>query len=106
MFLKGLYSVDNTSISLFDRRFVHCKIHDRESILTHLENRETYKGVIGKIRRKLLGQSFMEMLKQHVVQGYCTSKLGATKALVYEPIPMIYRGCVSLVSGQRAWATN
>ena len=48
---------------------------------------------------------FFPALKDLVTVGYFTSKLGATKAVRYDPVPGAYRGCVPLSQIGRAWAT-
>ena len=50
------------------------------------------------------GPFFFPVLKDLVTVGYFTSKLGATKAVVYDPNPGAYRGCVPLKTIGRAWA--
>jgi hypothetical protein len=49
---------------------------------------------------------FVKTLKELVVLGYATSKIGATQALAYDHVPGRYRGCVPLTAGQRTWATR
>jgi gluconate 2-dehydrogenase gamma chain len=51
------------------------------------------------------GPHFFPVLKDLVTAGYFTSKLGATKAVRYDPNPGAYRGCVPLSQIGRAWAT-
>ena len=50
------------------------------------------------------GPFFFPVLKDLVTVGYFTSKLGATKAVIYDPIPGAYHGCVPLKTIGRAWA--
>ena len=50
------------------------------------------------------GRPFFVVLKELVTVGYFTSKLGATKAVRYDPTPGPYRGCVPLAQIGRAWA--
>lgn len=47
---------------------------------------------------------FFLLLKQLTVAGYFTSEIGATKALVYLPIPGKFQGETPLQPGQKAWA--
>jgi hypothetical protein len=47
---------------------------------------------------------YFSMIKQLVVLGYFTSKIGVTQALRYEPIPGRYDGCVPYQQGEKAWA--
>jgi hypothetical protein len=52
------------------------------------------------------GNAFVKTVKELVVLGYGTSKIGATQALAYDHVPGRYRGCVPLTAGQRTWATR
>ncbi len=49
-------------------------------------------------------KAFFLLLKQLTVAGYFTSEIGATKALVYLPIPGKFQGETPLQPGQKAWA--
>ena len=51
------------------------------------------------------GPAFFPLLKELVTVGYFTSKLGATRAVRYDPVPGAYKGCVPLSRIGRAWAT-
>jgi glucoside 3-dehydrogenase (cytochrome c) hitch-hiker subunit len=48
----------------------------------------------------------LDLLRELTLLGYFTSKVGATEALAYEPVPGEYKGCVPLRPGQKAWATR
>ena len=50
------------------------------------------------------GPFFFPVLKDLVTVGYFTSRLGATKAVIYDPVPGAYHGCVPLKTIGRAWA--
>lgn len=43
-------------------------------------------------------------LRELTIAGYFTSEIGATKALVYLPIPGRFDGDVAMQPGQKAWA--
>ena len=45
------------------------------------------------------------LLRELTILGYFTSEIGATQALAYDPIPGAYRGCITVATGQKAWAT-
>lgn len=49
-------------------------------------------------------KAFFLLLKQLTVAGYFTSEVGATKALVYIPVPGKFEGETRLQPGQKAWA--
>jgi hypothetical protein len=59
-----------------------------------------------KVQRKITGRSFMDILRELVVVGYCTSEAGATQGLAFDFIPGSYTGCISLRPGQKSWATK
>jgi gluconate 2-dehydrogenase gamma chain len=50
--------------------------------------------------------SFLIGFRELVIDGFCRSKLGATRVLQYEPVPGDYQACVSLTEVGRAWATS
>jgi gluconate 2-dehydrogenase gamma chain len=50
------------------------------------------------------GPPFFPVLKDLVTVAYFTSRLGATKAVRYDPNPGAYHGCVPLAQIGRAWA--
>jgi hypothetical protein len=50
------------------------------------------------------GRPFFAVVKELVTVAYFTSRLGATKAVRYDPTPGPYRGCVPLAQIGRAWA--
>lgn len=49
---------------------------------------------------------FFQAFRMLVVEGFCQSRLGATRVLQYEGVPGEYRGCVPLAEVGRAWATS
>ncbi|MDR3712869.1 MAG: gluconate 2-dehydrogenase subunit 3 family protein [Puia sp.] len=107
-FIDGLKDVDSSAYSHYKRPFVRCTEEQRVAILTHFEKEATVfsAGVAAKVQNMLLGRPFFTLLKEYTTQGYCTSELGATRGLVYLPIPGKYQGCIDLLPGQRAWATK
>lgn len=104
-FLLGLDDVDNYARRHFGQVFLTCSTEQRIDVLQYFES-TLWVGprLVRKIRNKLLGRSFFELLRWLTAMGYCSSEVGATKALRYDFMPMVYNGCVPLESGQRAWA--
>lgn len=49
-------------------------------------------------------KAFFVRLRELTITGYFTSEIGATKALVYLPIPGRFEGDVPLAPSQKAWA--
>jgi hypothetical protein len=50
--------------------------------------------------------AFFLRMKELTVTGYFTSKIGATEALAYLPIPGKLIGCMPLEKNQKTWASN
>jgi gluconate 2-dehydrogenase gamma chain len=48
---------------------------------------------------------FARSFRELCIRGYCSSRLGATRVLQYEPTPGEFQGCVPLASIGKAWAT-
>lgn len=106
-FIYGLKEVAGYSQKNYGRPFQECNEEERIAILTHFEQRTiNIPGLLGKAKRRYLGNSFFYTLKRYAVEAYCTSEPGATKGLSYVPVPGNYHGCIPVMSGQRAWATK
>ena len=68
---------------------------------------ETETGLSNQPRSAVVppkGPPFFPVLRDLVTVAYFTSKLGATKAVRYDPVPGAYHGCVPLKEIGRAWA--
>ena len=105
--MRGLKQVNNFSQRKYNRAFTACTAKERENVLNHFEKSELSRfPIINKVNRKLFGRPFIVQLKELTIEGYCTSKLGATQGLVYDYIPGVFEACVPLTRGQRAWALN
>ncbi|MGF7078934.1 gluconate 2-dehydrogenase subunit 3 family protein [Mucilaginibacter sp. UYCu711] len=107
IFLTGLADVGNYANSKYRQSFVKCSVAQRNEILKHFENKGTYSiNILNKARRKFLGASFFNQLRDLTVEGYATSFLGATKGMAYDYIPGVYQACIPLQKNQLAWATK
>ena len=82
-FTAGLDALDRAGFAGADRTA-------REALLTGLEAAK---------------DPFFAWLKEATVLGYCTSEVGATRALAYVHVPGEYAGCLPLGKGQKGWAT-
>ena len=69
---------------------------------TGLSNQPSPNTAAGTLPQR--GPPFFPVLKELVTVGYFTSRLGATKAVRYDPNPGAYKGCVPLSQIGRAWA--
>ncbi|MFC3196172.1 gluconate 2-dehydrogenase subunit 3 family protein [Parapedobacter deserti] len=104
-FLIGLEDVDRFCVSRLGQNFISCSAIQRTEVLRFFEESEwTSFRVAQKIRNKLFGRSFFNLLKWLTAIGYCSSEVGATEALIYDYLPDVYKGCIQLEAGQSAWA--
>jgi hypothetical protein len=105
-FIAGLEDLAAYSQSEYNKPFVKCSPDQQASILSHFEKKgKGYGGMVGKIEKKIAGESFFATLKKYTVLGYCTSQLGATQGLRYDFVPGKYIG-TDLLPGDKAWATR
>lgn len=105
-FLKGLTELQDYTLKQYSCDFLQCDTHQKAEILRHFADKEFKEGsFIRKVQKKLFGNSFYIQIHSLTVQGYCTSFVGATEALSYDPIPGEYIGCYPLQPNQKSWAT-
>lgn len=120
IFIKGLEEVDQLSKSKFNNSFVSLKSEERIEVLKEIAGNtikmkvedkkkdEADKGnktaANNKGAEKKGKTYFFQLIRELTLLGYFTSEIGATKALVYLPVPGRYEGCVDLKPGQKAWA--
>jgi hypothetical protein len=105
--LAGLSDIESFSNSAFGKSFIECTTDQRNQAMKHMEeDGKPFPGIVGKVEKRVAGESFFTVLKKYAVLGYCTSEVGATKGLAYDYIPGKYVGDMMLAQGQRAWATQ
>ena len=105
-FLMGLRDLQDYSKMRYGKIFQSCSSAEKITILEYYESKSFRSPFLRKVSERLLGESFFYILKILTVIGFCTSKIGATEALVYDFLPIEYQACIPLKKGQRAWATN
>lgn len=106
-FISGLDKLEKYTLDNYGHSFIACNLAEKIEILTYFENNSRYKyHILNKINYKILGRPFILRFKELTVEGYCTSKWGATKGLAYDYIPVTYEACIPLMSNQTAWATR
>ncbi|MEI9917755.1 MAG: gluconate 2-dehydrogenase subunit 3 family protein [Bacteroidota bacterium] len=106
-FLRGLIEVDSFSNSQFGQSFIACSSDQRMQVLKHMEEQgKPFPGIVGKVEKRLAGESFFALLKKYTIVGYATSEAGATKGFAYDYIPGKYVGNTPLEPGQKGWATQ
>lgn len=104
--LVGLDDVEEYAMRKYSSLFNGCKKKEKIAIIGHFQNKGTFDNAfLNKVRNKLVGPSFFELIKDLSVKAYCTSQTGASQGLAYEHIPVSYQGCVPLLASQRSWAT-
>ena len=103
-FINGLEEVVYNCYHEYRIEFVACTIEQKITILDDLDNNRDLNSLLYKIDNKLRGRSFFSILKSLTVEGFCTSRLGATELLVYQPVPAQYKAITIVKPNQKAWA--
>lgn len=103
IFFNGLDMINKESQTAYERSFVELKPNERTEILKKVE-KEAFDRKEKEKDIKEKDPVFYFQFKELALLGYFTSEPGATKALVYQPIPGVYDGCVPMKAGQKAWA--
>jgi len=85
-FKEGVAVFDLKSNELFSKKFVDISDEEKDQILQSL--------VEASKNKNDLDRAVFPTLKSLVVAGFFTSEVGATKALIYDPIPGPYQGCI------------
>jgi hypothetical protein len=106
-FIDGLKNVESFCDSQFGKSFTTCSKEEQIKTLEHFEAEgKPYGGIVGKVEKRVMGESFFTLLKRYTVLGFCTSEPGATMAFKYDYIPINFIGETDLEPGQKAWATQ
>jgi hypothetical protein len=106
-FLAGLGSLEQYTFDTYKKPFTDCTTGQKNAVLKHFEHKATYSiQILNKVNRKLFGSPFFFHLRYLTVEGYCTSMVGATQGLAYDPIPVTFEACIPLQKNQLAWATK
>jgi hypothetical protein len=105
-FLNGLIDLQANCFNTYGHSFENCLVDQKKEVLDDLDNSLKYSSLLSKIRDRLFGRSFFNILKTLTIEGYCTSSIGATELLAYQPIPGRYIAITKLGINQKAWATR
>jgi hypothetical protein len=97
-FYAGLTKLDADCKTKTGKGFVEANDIQKKEVLTAcmLEGDTARKAKKGSI-------PFFFMIKELATTGYFTSKIGATEALEYLPIPGKFDGCMPLGPNQKTW---
>jgi gluconate 2-dehydrogenase gamma chain len=94
MFLQGLSLFDTKSQELNQKSFMDSDEAGRKAVLDNM---------VAESKSSDAPHIF-DMVKEMTVLGYCTSEIGATELLNYDPIPGPFVGCVDFSTVGATWA--
>lgn len=100
-FQEGLRKVDAAAKAAHSKSFVALTPEQQDEILT-AQDKEAYD----PNRKKDDPPHFFRNMKELTVLGFCTSEVGATEFLKYDPVPGAYHGCIPYSEVGAAWATS
>lgn len=93
-FMKGLEYYDDSARSAYGKNFVQCNSRQQFELASKFN--------VDALKNR--GEPGFLLMKRLTMQGFFTSKIGATQVLQYEAIPGKYEGCLPLEEVGRAWA--
>ncbi len=110
-FLAGVDELDRAAQRRWGQRFCACDgarqselvaelVAGTRAALERASGEDGASGVTPEPAR------FFSAFRELVIDGFCRSKLGATRVLQYEPVPGDYEACVPRSAVGRAWATQ
>jgi hypothetical protein len=106
-FYTGLLEVEEYSLNKLGRSFQYLSDYDKRLVVEQFAlTADSFNPIISKVKKKLLGEAFYIKLRRLTIEGYCQSRIGATKALRYDFIPGKFLARVPLEPDQKSWATK
>jgi hypothetical protein len=120
VFMKGLSSLEEACKKMNNKSFMECDAKQRHDFLVSLEKEakefNTKKDEADKPLREAAQKEGKEfeatpphyytMMKQMTLNGFFTSKTGATETLRHIQVPGKYDGALPYVKGDKAWAES
>jgi hypothetical protein len=120
IFVDGLEDIEKRAKNQFSKNFL-ALTHDQQTAILKTIADETVKAkadekkkadadqpktidAFNKAPKKKGDPYFFQLMRELTMLGYFTSEIGASKALVYLPVPGRYEGTTDLKPGQKAWA--
>ncbi len=109
-FTTGLQKIKTDFKTAYGQEFLQGKAPDQLEFLKKLDAEQRAAPVPAKTgRREYLSPDgppvhYFLMMRQLTILGFCTSEIGATKALRYVEAPGRYDGNVPYKKGEGAWA--
>lgn len=103
LFRAGLADIKKRALTLYQKSFAQLSAPEKMRLLTSLDKEaNTYNAQ--RDHDKTQTHPF-SLIKQQVLFGFFTSKIGSTKVLRYVAIPGRYDGYFPYKKGDKAWAT-
>lgn len=101
-FYEGLAKLNADCKAATSKEFVQADATQKKEALTKCMLEADQERKVN--RGKKVPNPFFFMIKELTTAGYFTSKIGATEALEYLPIPGKFDGCMPISPNQKTWA--
>lgn len=106
-FINGMKELMSFSESHFGQPFAKLTAADKKLAIQQFKSfTDNSRTFFGKVRNRLIGKSFYNILCNYTVIAYCTSEQGATRGLSYDYIPGKFESCIKVSGDTKAWATK
>ena len=102
IFMEGMGKLNDAADKKYSKSFEKLTPEERKAFLTELDKEAKDYNTSKKDTDP---NHYFTMIKQLTVLGYFTSKIGATQALNYIPVPGRWEGCIDYKKGDKAYAT-
>ena len=96
---EGLKKAETDAKAAYGKSFVSLAPEQQDELLTKLDQAAYAEG------RDRKEPDFFRMMKELTILGFCTSEVGATEFLKYDPVPGDYKGCIPYTEVGGAWAS-
>jgi hypothetical protein len=104
--ITGLLEIINIADNQFGKPFQNCSSEEKLTILCNLQSSSIKNKIIKKIKHKIFGKSFIEIMKSLTIECYATSEEGCKKFFQYDFIPVNYQSSIDIDNTHPAWATK
>ena len=103
IFMEGFDKLEAASQKQNGKGFLESTPEQRMALLKAVDTEQTQYSKTKKVEEP---NHYFRMIKELTLLGFFTSKVGATEALRYQPVPGKYDGDVPYKKGDKAWATS
>lgn len=105
--ITGLEYIQIYTQKKYSSSFNQCLAEKKIAILDYFDNKDRFQNeFLNRVKQKVFGPSFFELIKDLTVKAYCSSRIGGTQGLAYDHIPVEYVACMPMGLNQRSWATS